>query len=130
MSFTRSIEEDSRHQENERDEEDPEVTKFYTNPIAKPIPHTPQGKQTVSMHDTIAELNVRNVLRNGLEASSEEVSLGEDSLQDEREEELDNQQPPHPAGEFRLNFAHCAHCLTRCRKWQCGLEVCHLVQLR
>ncbi|XP_041088599.1 nuclear pore complex protein Nup98-Nup96 isoform X1 [Polyodon spathula] len=94
----RSIEEDSRHQENERDEEDPEVTKFYTNPIAKPIPHTPEGKQTVSMHDTIAELNVRNVLRNGLEASSEEVSLGEDSLQEEREEELDNQQPPHPAG--------------------------------
>ncbi|XP_067113030.1 nuclear pore complex protein Nup98-Nup96 isoform X1 [Osmerus mordax] len=82
---------DVREVEPER-ADDPEVTKFYTNPIAKPIP---------SLQDTISELNAHRpgaVGRNGLEVSSEDISLGDDSLQEEGEEESDSQQPAHPAG--------------------------------
>ncbi|XP_045080240.1 nuclear pore complex protein Nup98-Nup96-like isoform X4 [Coregonus clupeaformis] len=67
-----------------------EINKFYTNPIAKPIPQP-------SLQDTISELNAHRVGargRNGLEVSSEDISLGDDSIQEEREEEV----PPHPAG--------------------------------
>uniref|UniRef100_A0A8C4RUE3 Nuclear pore complex protein Nup98-Nup96 n=1 Tax=Erpetoichthys calabaricus TaxID=27687 RepID=A0A8C4RUE3_ERPCA len=89
----------SEYPENgDRDDEDSGVGKFYTNPIAKPIPHTPLGSQSFSLQDTINELGVRNVVRNGLEVSSEDASLGDDSLQEEREEELDCNRPPHPAG--------------------------------
>ncbi|XP_069046230.1 nuclear pore complex protein Nup98-Nup96 isoform X3 [Lepisosteus oculatus] len=96
--LSRGIDDESRQQETERADDDLEVTKFYTNPIAKPIPHILEGKQNISMQDTLTELNMRNIVRNGLEASSEDVSLGDDSLQEDREEELDGQQLPHPAG--------------------------------
>ncbi|XP_056140469.1 nuclear pore complex protein Nup98-Nup96 [Lampris incognitus] len=78
----------------ERVEEDPEITQFNVNPIAKSIPH---GRAQVNLQDTIADLNVDKAARNGLELSSEEVSvsLGDESLQEEMEEE---QQSPHPAG--------------------------------
>ncbi|XP_070838851.1 nuclear pore complex protein Nup98-Nup96 isoform X2 [Chaetodon trifascialis] len=81
-----------------RADDDPEVTQFYVNPIAKPIP---QGRIQTSLQDTISDLNMHKPARNGLELSSEDVSasLGEDSLQEEREEEQqESQQTPHPAG--------------------------------
>uniref|UniRef100_A0A8C8M4U7 Nuclear pore complex protein Nup98-Nup96 n=1 Tax=Oncorhynchus tshawytscha TaxID=74940 RepID=A0A8C8M4U7_ONCTS len=59
-------------------------------------PHTPSP----SLQDTISELNAHRVGargRNGLEVSSEDISLGEDSIQEEREEEV-QEVPPHPAG--------------------------------
>ncbi|TSL04412.1 Nuclear pore complex protein Nup98-Nup96 [Bagarius yarrelli] len=78
-------------------EDDLQVTKFYTNPIAKPIP---QAQPSPSLQDTISEFTMRRVssLRNGLDLSSEEISLGDDSVQEERDEELEVQKPPHPAG--------------------------------
>ncbi|XP_007259635.3 nuclear pore complex protein Nup98-Nup96 [Astyanax mexicanus] len=78
-------------------EDDLEVSKFYTNPIAKPIPHS---QPSPLLQDTITELNMRRGVnaRNGLDLSSEEISLGEDSVQEERDEELEAQKPPHPAG--------------------------------
>ncbi|XP_044077199.1 nuclear pore complex protein Nup98-Nup96 isoform X5 [Siniperca chuatsi] len=81
-----------------RADDDPEVTQFYVNPIAKPIPH---GRAQTSLQDTICDLNMHKPARNGLELSSEDVSasLGEESLQEEREEEQqESQQSPHPAG--------------------------------
>ncbi|KAM9846701.1 nuclear pore complex protein Nup98-Nup96 isoform 2-T2 [Aulostomus maculatus] len=81
-----------------RPNEDPEVTQFYVNPIAKPIP---QGRAQTSLQDTICDLNMHKASRNGLELSSEDVSasLGDESLQEEREEEqAELQQLPHPAG--------------------------------
>ncbi|XP_041657844.1 nuclear pore complex protein Nup98-Nup96 isoform X2 [Cheilinus undulatus] len=81
-----------------RADDDPEVTQFYVNPIAKPIP---QGRVQTSLQDTISDLNMHKASRNGLELSSEDVSasLGEESLQEEREEEpQESQQSPHPAG--------------------------------
>ncbi|XP_053703664.1 nuclear pore complex protein Nup98-Nup96 isoform X4 [Synchiropus splendidus] len=74
-------------------DEDPEVTQFYVNPIAKPIP---QGRLQTSLQDTISELNMHKSSRSGLELSSEDVSasVGEESLQEEPLESL----PPHPAG--------------------------------
>ncbi|KTG05752.1 hypothetical protein cypCar_00031261 [Cyprinus carpio] len=82
----------------ERSEEDDlEVSKFYTNPITKPIPH---AQPSPLLQDTISEFNMRGFAshRNGLEASSEDISLAEDSIQEERDEELEAQKPPHPAG--------------------------------
>ncbi|XP_077448682.1 nuclear pore complex protein Nup98-Nup96 isoform X1 [Stigmatopora argus] len=77
---------------------DLEITHFYVNPIAKPIP---QGRGHSNLQDTICELNVHKAPRNGLELSNEEMSasFGEESLQEERDEGLqDSNQPPHPAG--------------------------------
>ncbi|KAF7651897.1 hypothetical protein LDENG_00104090 [Lucifuga dentata] len=82
-----------------RPDEDPEVMQFYVNPIAKPIP---QGRTQASLQDTITDLNIHKPARNGLELSSEDVSasLGEESLQEEREEEQQEaQRSPHPAGQ-------------------------------
>ncbi|XP_042355035.1 nuclear pore complex protein Nup98-Nup96 [Plectropomus leopardus] len=81
-----------------RPDDDPEVTQFYVNPIAKPIP---QGRAQTSLQDTISDLNMHKAARNGLELSSEDVSasLGDESLQEDREEEQqESQQSPHPAG--------------------------------
>ncbi|XP_041863790.1 nuclear pore complex protein Nup98-Nup96 [Melanotaenia boesemani] len=81
-----------------RTDDDPEVTQFYVNPIAKPVP---QGRAQTSFQDTISELNMHKPSRNGLELSSDDVSasLGEESLQEDREEEQqETQQSPHPAG--------------------------------
>lgn len=50
----------------DRAEDDLEVTNFYVNPIAKPIP---QGRLQTSLQDTITELNMHKVSRNGLEVS-------------------------------------------------------------
>ncbi|KAM9498568.1 nuclear pore complex protein Nup98-Nup96-like isoform 8-T12 [Salvelinus alpinus] len=62
-------------------EDDLEI-KFYAKP---------------SLQDTISELNAHRMGaggRNGLQVSSEDISLGDDSIQEERVEEG----PPHPAG--------------------------------
>lgn len=47
-----------------RADDDPEVTQFYVNPIAKPIP---QGRAHASLQDTIGDLNMHKGSRNGLE---------------------------------------------------------------
>lgn len=81
-----------------RTDDDPEVTQFYVNPIAKPVP---QGRPQNTLQDTISDLNMHKPARNGLELSSDDVSasLGEESLQEEREEEQQEaQRAPHPAG--------------------------------
>ncbi|XP_061558364.1 nuclear pore complex protein Nup98-Nup96 isoform X1 [Phycodurus eques] len=92
------------HSQTEDDEpravpaDDAEVTHFYVNPIAKPVP---QGRAQASLQDTICELNMHKAARNGLELSSEDASasLGEESLQEERDDVLhDSNQLPHPAG--------------------------------
>uniref|UniRef100_A0A3Q2Y2C6 Peptidase S59 domain-containing protein n=1 Tax=Hippocampus comes TaxID=109280 RepID=A0A3Q2Y2C6_HIPCM len=78
--------------------DDPEVTHFYVNPIAKPVP---QGRAPCALQDTICELNMHKATRNGLELSSEDASasLCEESLQEERDDVLhEANQPPHPAG--------------------------------
>ncbi|XP_054610233.1 nuclear pore complex protein Nup98-Nup96 isoform X3 [Dunckerocampus dactyliophorus] len=81
-----------------RVDDDHEVTQFYVNPIAKPIP---QGRAQTTLQDTICDLNIHKAARNGLELSSEDVSvsLGEESLQEERDNILqESNQSPHPAG--------------------------------
>ena len=80
---------DENHQQD--GEDDSLVSRFYTNPIAKPIPQTPESagnkhNSSNSVDDTIVALNMRAALRNGLEGSSEETSFHEESLQDDREE--------------------------------------------
>uniref|UniRef100_A0A663M450 Nuclear pore complex protein Nup98-Nup96 n=1 Tax=Athene cunicularia TaxID=194338 RepID=A0A663M450_ATHCN len=102
--FFLSVPPDENHrQDGEREEEEDshEVTRFYTNPIAKPIPQSPEN--TVQRHqnnvdDTIVALNMRAALRNGVEGSSEDASFPDDSLQDEREEEPETLHHLHPAG--------------------------------
>ncbi|OXB53345.1 hypothetical protein ASZ78_016642, partial [Callipepla squamata] len=102
--FFLSVPPDENHrQDGEREEEEDhhEVTRFYTNPIAKPIPQSPESavhKHQNSVDDTIAALNPRAALRNGLEGSSEDASFREDSLQDEREVEAEMVHHVHPAG--------------------------------
>lgn len=49
-------------------DDDPEVTQFYVNPIAKPIP---QGRTQTSLQDTISDLNMHKATKNGLEVSKE-----------------------------------------------------------
>ena len=63
--------------------DDPEVTKFYTSPIAKPLP---QGQASQSLQDTISELNAHKpgaAGRNGLEVS----------FHGDRKEEMDRKSP-------------------------------------
>ncbi|NXB78736.1 NUP98 protein, partial [Donacobius atricapilla] len=95
--------EENHRQDGEREEEEEahEVTRFYTNPIAKPIPQTLEGsghKPHASVDDTIVALNMRAALRNGLEGSSEDASFQEDSLQEEWDKEAEPGQQLHPAG--------------------------------
>ncbi|RMB89601.1 hypothetical protein DUI87_34024 [Hirundo rustica rustica] len=95
--------EENHRQDGEREEEEEahEVTRFYTNPIAKPIPQTPEGgghKAQAGVDDTIVALNMRAALRNGLEGSSEDASFQEDSLQEEWDKEAEPGQQLHPAG--------------------------------
>ncbi|XP_029957299.1 nuclear pore complex protein Nup98-Nup96 isoform X2 [Salarias fasciatus] len=85
-----------------RADDDPEVTNFYVNPIAKPIP---QGRGQPGLQDTISDLNMHKSSRIGLELSGDDVSasVGEESLQEEREDEeeeeqQESQRSPHPAG--------------------------------
>uniref|UniRef100_A0A3B4AT94 Nuclear pore complex protein Nup98-Nup96 n=1 Tax=Periophthalmus magnuspinnatus TaxID=409849 RepID=A0A3B4AT94_9GOBI len=80
-----------------RSEEDPEVTQFYVNPIAKPIPQT---RAHSNLQDTISDMNMHKASKTSLELSSEDVSasLGEESLQDDRDDEQLEVQAPHPAG--------------------------------
>uniref|UniRef100_A0A8C8XM62 Nuclear pore complex protein Nup98-Nup96 n=1 Tax=Panthera leo TaxID=9689 RepID=A0A8C8XM62_PANLE len=92
---------DENHQQDGDD--DSLVSRFYTNPIAKPIPQTPESagnkhNSSSSVDDTIVALNMRAALRNGLEGSSEETSFHEESLQDDREEIENNAYHMHPAG--------------------------------
>ncbi|NXC48597.1 NUP98 protein, partial [Penelope pileata] len=102
--FFLSVPSDENHrQDGEREEEEDhhEVTRFYTNPIAKPIPQTPENsahKLQNNVDDTIVALNMRAALRNGLEGSSEDASFHDDSLQDEREEETEAVHHVYPAG--------------------------------
>lgn len=92
---------DENHQQDGDD--DSLVSRFYTNPIAKPIPQTPESagnkhNSSSGVDDTIVALNMRAALRNGLEGSSEETSFHEESLQDDREEIENNTYHMHPAG--------------------------------
>ncbi|XP_059125727.1 nuclear pore complex protein Nup98-Nup96 isoform X6 [Peromyscus eremicus] len=92
---------DENHQQDGDD--DSFVSRFYTNPIAKPIPQTPESagnknNSSSSVEDTIVALNMRAALRNGLEGSSEETSFHDESLQDDREEIENNAYHIHPAG--------------------------------
>ncbi|XP_032114786.1 nuclear pore complex protein Nup98-Nup96 isoform X1 [Sapajus apella] len=91
---------DENHQQD--GDEDSVVSRFYTNPIAKPIPQTPESAgnkhNSSSVDDTIVALNMRAALRNGLEGSSEETSFPDESLQDDREEIENNSYHMHPAG--------------------------------
>ncbi|XP_015283799.1 PREDICTED: nuclear pore complex protein Nup98-Nup96 isoform X2 [Gekko japonicus] len=100
--LSRSVDENHRPDGEQEEEDDRhEVTSFYTNPIAKPVPHTPESlihKHQNHVDDTIMALNMRAALRNGLEGSSEDASFHEDSLQDDREEENENAHQAHPAG--------------------------------
>ncbi|XP_060682361.1 nuclear pore complex protein Nup98-Nup96 isoform X1 [Hemiscyllium ocellatum] len=86
------------------DNDQQEVNKCYTNTIVKPIPQTPEGvnsnrHQNSAMDDTITEMNLRNKLRNGiLEGSSEDPCYIDGSLSVERDSEIDDSLPPHPAG--------------------------------
>ncbi|XP_052555226.1 nuclear pore complex protein Nup98-Nup96 isoform X3 [Tympanuchus pallidicinctus] len=102
--FFLSVPPDENHRqdgEREEEEEHHEVTRFYTNPIAKPIPQSPENtahKHQNSVDDTIVALNPRAALRNGLEGSSEDPSFHDDSLQDEREDEAEAVPHVHPAG--------------------------------
>ncbi|XP_030055686.1 nuclear pore complex protein Nup98-Nup96 isoform X2 [Microcaecilia unicolor] len=86
------------HKQDEEEEDANEVTRFYTNPIAKPIPQTPENKHLNNVDDTVIALNLPSSLRNGLEGSSEDASINDESLQDERDDELDSNYAPHPAG--------------------------------
>nr|XP_036882090.1 nuclear pore complex protein Nup98-Nup96 isoform X3 [Manis javanica]XP_036882091.1 nuclear pore complex protein Nup98-Nup96 isoform X4 [Manis javanica] len=92
---------DENHQQDGDD--DSLVSRFYSNPIAKPIPQTLEGSgnkhnSSNGVDDTIVALNMRAALRNGLEGSSEETSFHEESLQDDREEIENNTYHKHPAG--------------------------------
>lgn len=98
---------DENHQQDGDD--DSLVSRFYTNPIAKPIPQTPESagnknNSSSSVDDTIVALNMRAALRNGLEGSSEETSFHDESLQDDREEIENNSYHVHPAGQFYQMF--------------------------
>lgn len=98
---------DENHQQDGDD--DSLVSRFYTNPIAKPIPQTPESagnknNSSSSVDDTIVALNMRAALRNGLEGSSEETSFHDESLQDDREEIENNAYHVHPAGQFYQMF--------------------------
>ncbi|XP_036283836.1 nuclear pore complex protein Nup98-Nup96 isoform X8 [Pipistrellus kuhlii] len=92
---------DENHQQDGHD--DSLMSRFYANPIAKPIPQTPESagnkqNNSSSVDDTIVALNMRAALRNGLEGSSEETSFHEESLQDDREEIENSTYHMHPAG--------------------------------
>ncbi|XP_053779669.1 nuclear pore complex protein Nup98-Nup96 isoform X4 [Desmodus rotundus] len=92
---------DENHQQDGDD--DSLMSRFYSNPIAKPIPQTPETagnkhNSSSSVDDTIVALNMRAALRNGLEGSSEETSFHEESLQDDREEIENSTYHMHPAG--------------------------------
>ncbi|XP_054432172.1 nuclear pore complex protein Nup98-Nup96 isoform X3 [Pteronotus mesoamericanus] len=94
---------DENHQPDGDD--DSLMARFYSNPIAKPIPQTPETagnkhNNSSSVDDTIVALNMRAALRNGLEGSSEETSFHEESLQDDREEIENSTYHMHPA-EFK-----------------------------
>jgi nuclear pore complex protein Nup98-Nup96 len=98
---------DENHQQ--YGEDDSLVSRFYTNPIAKPIPQTPESvgnkhNNSNSVDDTIVALNMRVALRNGLEGSSEETSFHDESLQDDREEAETNAYHIHPAGQIHMLF--------------------------
>ncbi|XP_035884775.1 nuclear pore complex protein Nup98-Nup96 isoform X6 [Phyllostomus discolor] len=92
---------DENHQQDGDD--DSLMSRFYSNPIAKPIPQTPETagnkhNSSSGVDDTIVALNMRAALRNGLEGSSEETSFHEESLQDDREEIENSTYHMHPAG--------------------------------
>ncbi|XP_051678839.1 nuclear pore complex protein Nup98-Nup96 isoform X13 [Oryctolagus cuniculus] len=97
---------DENHQDGD---DDSLVSRFYTNPIAKPIPQTPEStgnkhNNSNSVDDTIVALNMRVALRNGLEGSSEETSFHDESLQDDREETENNAYHMHPAGQIQIGI--------------------------
>lgn len=108
---------DENHQDGD---DDSLVSRFYTNPIAKPIPQTPESagnkhNNSNSVDDTIVALNMRVALRNGLEGSSEETSFHDESLQDDREDVENNAYHVHPAGEVQI------HVISKHLRWLVGL---------
>nr|XP_045000918.1 nuclear pore complex protein Nup98-Nup96 isoform X2 [Jaculus jaculus] len=100
FSFLSKAVDENHHQDGD---DDSLVSRFYTNPIAKPIPQTPEkvgnkNNSSNNVDDTIVALNMRVALRNGLEGSSEEASFHDESLQDDREEIENSTYQTHPAG--------------------------------
>ncbi|XP_077361067.1 nuclear pore complex protein Nup98-Nup96 [Festucalex cinctus] len=72
-------------------DDDPEVTHFYVNPIAKPVPQD----GSPCMQDTISELNMHKVARIGLESSSEDALASPGDADDVLNE---SSETPHPTG--------------------------------
>lgn len=118
--------EENHRQDGEREDEDQhEVSRFYTNPIARPIPQPAENslhKHHNNVDDTIVALNMRAALRNGLEGSSEDASFHDDSLQDEREEEPEIMHHLHPAGKTGAGVG--VWLLTAFRGFQCSPGCC------
>lgn len=104
-------------------EDDLQVSRFYSIPITKPSPHT---QASPSLQDTINELNMRRAVsaRNGLDLSSEEISLGDESVQEERDEELEVQKPPHPAGRWSLQSHSSPRCWSQELSWIHNCSFC------
>ncbi|KAG8453154.1 hypothetical protein GDO86_004828 [Hymenochirus boettgeri] len=90
----RSAENSHLHEEN-----DEEVAGLYPPPFSMPLPQSQEKKQLSSVDDTIVALNmVRNPIRHGLDNSSDNASFNDDSIQEERDLDIHNDVPPHPAG--------------------------------
>ncbi|XP_025029555.1 nuclear pore complex protein Nup98-Nup96 isoform X1 [Python bivittatus] len=100
----RSVNENHRQDEEQEDESYPrDISRYFANSVAKPIPQTPENAMhkhhSNSVDDTIMALNVRPALRNGLENSTEDASYHEESLQEDQDEETEGQlRSAHPAG--------------------------------
>ncbi|XP_075436680.1 nuclear pore complex protein Nup98-Nup96 isoform X3 [Ascaphus truei] len=83
----------------DRQDQEETTTSFYPIHFSKPLPQGQENKHMNSLDDTIVALNMRSAQRNnGLEGSSEEASYNDESLLEDREEELVSSAPPHPAG--------------------------------
>ncbi|CAH2226048.1 nuclear pore complex Nup98-Nup96 isoform X1 [Pelobates cultripes] len=80
----------------ETDGENDEVGSFYPPPFSKP--QSQEKKHFNNIDDTIVALNMRKALHNEMEASTEDVSFNEESLQEDGDEENHLDLTPHPAG--------------------------------
>uniref|UniRef100_A0A8C5M6P9 Nuclear pore complex protein Nup98-Nup96 n=1 Tax=Leptobrachium leishanense TaxID=445787 RepID=A0A8C5M6P9_9ANUR len=79
----------------ETDGENEDMGNFYPPPYPKL--QNQEKKQFSNIDDTIVALNMRNALRNGPDASPESSSYNE-SVQEDGEDEIVGDVPPHPAG--------------------------------
>ncbi|XP_066475536.1 nuclear pore complex protein Nup98-Nup96 [Tiliqua scincoides] len=97
--LSRSIDENHREDGEQEEEDDQhEVTGLFSNPAAKQTPENVLHKHHNHVDDTIMALNMHTALRNGVEGSSEDALFPEESLQEDREEEVEGLHHAHPAG--------------------------------